>query len=96
MIYQKQKIMTALNLKSKKVTASTSKIISEFIYLNRETLSNDLKMFYNDVKGLIDLQLNKKASKRMTMEQILERAYNIDSYVLAAGAASFETQFIKL
>ena len=88
--------MTTLNLQSKKVTASTSKSIAEFIYSNREALSNELKMFYNDVKGLIDLQLNKKAARRMSMEQILERAYNIESYVLASGATSFETQFEKL
>lgn len=92
----KLKNMTTLNLNSKKVTTSTSKMIAEFIYANRETLSNEMKMFYNNVKGIIDLQLNKKAARRMSMEQILERAYNIESYVLASGAASFETQFVKL
>lgn len=87
--------MKTLNLSSKKVTASTSKIISEFIYANRETLSNDLKLFYNDVKVFINFQIKKKASTKMSMEQILERAYNIESYVLASGASSYETHFIK-
>lgn len=86
--------MTTLNLNSKKVAKQTVNIIAEFVYNNRQVLSNDLKMFYCDVKGIIEMQLNKKAANRLTMEQILERAYNIEGYVLASGAASFETEFI--
>ena len=88
--------MKTLNLTSKKVTESSAKEIGLFVYNNKEKMSNELKMFYQDVKGIIEIQLKKKAKKRMNMQQILERAYNIESYVLASGAASFETQFVKL
>jgi len=84
-----------LNLQDKKVTKSTVKLIAEFKYNNRNELSNELKMFYSDVEGLIDIQLRKCAAQRMSMAEILERAYNIEKYVLAIGAVSFTTIFVK-
>lgn len=82
--------MKTLNLSNATVTKKTSVNIRNFVYDNRFELSSELKMFYQDVAGLIDMQLNKKFN-RLTIGQILERAYNIDMYVLQSGASSFET-----
>lgn len=86
--------MTLLNLSTATVSKSTVGRIDMFVYKNRNELSNELKMFYKDVAGLISIQLRKSTCRRMTIEQILERAYNIEKYVLASGAASFETIYI--
>lgn len=88
--------MDGLNLESKKVSKGTSTEISYYIHNNRLTLGSDLIFFYSDVKGLIDLQLRKPASIRLKMSEIMERAYNIESYVLASGAASFESGIISV
>lgn len=86
--------MAILNLTTATVSKMTVVRIDMFVYENRNELSNELKMFYKDVAGLIDIQLRKPISRRMTMAQIMERAYNIDQYVLASGAASFETFYV--
>lgn len=83
--------MTLLNLSTATVTKSTENKIYSFVYENRNELSNELKMFYGDVAGLVRIQLTKPLSRRMKISQILERAYNIEKYVMAAGAADFET-----
>ena len=80
-----------MNLQAMKVTKGTYEAIKNFVYNNRESMTFDLKVFYGDVAGLIHMQLQKKAARRMSMQQVLERAYNIEKYVLAAGADSFET-----
>jgi hypothetical protein len=90
----KTKEMTTFNIAKMPVSKTTVTKITEFVYENRATIGNDQKMFYADVKGLIAIQLNKKAANRLTMAQIMERAYNIESYILAAGAASVTTEFI--
>lgn len=88
--------MKTLNLQSLKISKSTVTLITEFVYNNRTELSNELKMFYNDAKGLIEIQLRKPKTQRMSMLECLERAYNIDSYILKSGAASVETQFLPI
>ena len=87
--------MKTLKLEGKKVTNGTAIEIAEFVYANKNEMSNELKLFYQDVKGLIDVQLSKKANYRMSMGEILERAFNIEKYVMASGAVSFETKFIR-
>lgn len=86
--------MKNLNLNTSTISKTTIKNIDLFVYENRYELSNELKMFYKDVAGLIEIQLKKSLSRRMNMNQIMERAYNIDSYVIATGAASFDKLFI--
>lgn len=86
--------MTILNLATATVSKMTVGRIDMFVYENRNELSNELKMFYKDVAGLISIQLNKPLSRRMTIDQILERAYNIDKYVIASGAASFDIIYV--
>jgi len=86
--------MTTLNLQSRKVNQKTANEIAAFVYENRNILSNELKMFYQDVKGFIEIQVRKAETRRMNMQQILDRSYNIDTYVLASGASSFTTEFI--
>lgn len=76
------------------VSKKTVTQITEFVYNNRASIGNEQKLFYADVKGLITIQLKKKAANRLSMAQIMERAYNIESYILAAGAASVTTEFI--
>jgi len=88
--------MNILNLQNSKVSKGTVKSITEFVYTNRADLSNEMKMFYCDVKCLIERQLTKPSANRMTMPQILERSYNIELYILNAGAASVETEFIHV
>ena len=87
---------STLDLKSKKVVKSTSDLITKFLHENRTTLSNELKLFYYDVRNLLDFQLTKKKARRMSMNEILERSYNIDKYILAAGAISVETEFVNI
>lgn len=85
-----------LNLLSFKVTKKTSETIRSYVYTYRETLSNEMKLFYSDVAAMIDREVRKKAGtpgKITDMAVILERAYNLEKYVLAAGAASYEVQF---
>lgn len=86
--------MTTLNISKMPVSKMTISQITEFVYNNRASLGNEQKLFYLDVKGLITIQLKKPAANRLTMAQIMERAYNIDAYILAAGAASVTTEFI--
>ena len=86
--------MEALELSSKKVTKQTSKEISLFIYENKELLTNELKMFYQDVKSFIDRECKKPSIQRMEMNKILEMAYNIESYILNSGALSCTTIFV--
>lgn len=86
--------MTTLNIANLPVSKKTVAQITVFVYENRATIGNEQKLFYADVKGLIDIQLKKKAANRLTMAQIIERAYNIDAYILAAGAASVTTEFV--
>lgn len=87
--------MTTLNIENKKVSNKTITEISEFVYNNREILGNEQKLFYADVRSLIAIQMKKTVAQRLTMAQITERAYNIDKYILAAGAASVTTEFIS-
>lgn len=84
-----------MNLESKKVTKGTAKLIREFVYDNREELTIELKSFYQDVASMIDLQLRKPSSRRLSMDEILERIYNIEKYVLDAGACEFQQIFVK-
>lgn len=86
--------MTTLNLQSATVTVKTVKSITDFLYTNRETLSNELKLFYVDVRSIMERQLTKKAAFRMPITEILERAYNIETYILASGAASYNVEFV--
>lgn len=85
--------MKTLNLTTASINKKTSDKIRAFVYDNRNQLSSEIKLFYQDVAGLIDIQLSKPVKNRMVIKQILERAYNIDFYVLQTGAASIETQF---
>lgn len=87
--------MKSLSVASLPVSKKTITRITEFVYENRLTIGNEQKLFYADVKGLIDIQLKKTAANRLTMAQIMERAYNIDAYILAAGAASVTTEFVN-
>lgn len=86
--------MTTLNLQSKIVNQATANQIAAFVYENRNELSNEMKLFYQDVKGFIEMQLNKTAARRMNMAEILERSYNIEQYILKSGAAAVEVKFI--
>jgi hypothetical protein len=83
-----------MKLANMKVTKGTYKAIIEFNYNNKNVLTKEMLLFYCDVAAMIDLQLTKKAAHRMSMQEILERCYNIEQYVLNAGAASFETIFV--
>lgn len=87
--------MTTLNIANLPVSKKTVAQITVFVYENRATIGNEQKLFYADVKGLIDIQLKKKAANRLTMAQIMERAYNIDAYILATGAVSVTTEFVN-
>lgn len=87
--------MKTLNIASLPVNNKTIAQITEFVYENRATIGNEQKLFYLDVKGLIAIQLKKAAAARLSMPQIMERAYNIDAYILAAGAASVTTEFVN-
>ena len=88
--------MELLNLQGKKVTKGTQTAIHTFVYQNKATLSNEMKMLYGDISGIIALQLTKKTANRLTMPEILERAHNIEKYVLAGGAASYQTVFVSI
>lgn len=87
--------MTTLNISKMPVSKKTITQITELVYNNRAALGNEQKLFYLDVKGLIAIQLKKPAANRLTMSQIMERAYNIDAYILAAGASSVTTEFVS-
>lgn len=87
--------MNTLNIANLPVSKKTITQITKFVYENRFVLGNEQKLFYADVKGLIAMQLKKTASNRLSMAAIMERAYNIDAYILAAGAASVTTEFIN-
>ncbi len=87
--------MKTLNLEARKVSASTREAINHFVYENKDVISIELKTYYRDVEGFISRELRKKASIRMSMDEILEKAYNIEKYVIKSGAASFETCYIK-
>jgi len=87
--------MTTLNVAILPVSKKTITQITEFVYNNRAFIGNNQKLFYADVKGLITIQLNKPAANRLTMAQIMERAYNINTYILASGAASVTTEFVN-
>lgn len=87
--------MTTLNISTLPVSKKTITQITEFVYNNRASIGNEQKLFYADVKGLITIQLKKPAANRLTMAQIMERAYNIDAYILAAGAAEVTTEFVN-
>lgn len=76
------------------VTLRTHSEIVKFVYENRFVIGNKQKIFYSDVQRIMELELRKKASSRLTMKQITERAYNIESCILAAGAAEVMTEFI--
>jgi len=85
-----------LNLEKFKVVKSTATIIRSFIYENRAALSNEMKLFYGDVASLVERNASKKKcdySKITDIKEILERAYNIEKYVIAAGALSYEVKF---
>lgn len=82
-----------LNLQTKKVTQSTVTLIDKYLYDNRNVLTNELKLFYIDAKAILEHELKKCKTQRLHMDDILERAYNIEEYVLAAGAASYEVEF---
>lgn len=82
-----------LNLQTKKVTQSTVTLIANYLYDNTNVLTNELKLFYSDVKSIVEHELKKGKAQRLHMDDILERAYNIEEYVLAAGAASYEVEF---
>ena len=85
--------METLELSTKKVTIKTIKEINEFIYANREKLSNEMKLFYNDIRSSIQYQLRKPKTQRLDMNQLLERVYNNEYYILQAGAISYEVVF---
>lgn len=87
--------MSTLNITNMPVSKKTITQITEFVYNNRASIGNEQKLFYLDVKGLITIQLKKPAASRLAMAQIMERAYNIDAYILAAGAASVTTEFVS-
>ena len=84
------------NLNSKKVSKATIKEIQSFVYENRNELSVNMKLFYSDVVAFIDIQLKKCASQRMSMTEILERSYNIETYVLNSGACSYEVEYLEI
>lgn len=85
--------MENLELSTKKVTDKTIKEINDFIYNNREDLSNEMKLFYSDVRSSIQYQLRKPKTQRLNMNEILERVYNAEFYILQAGAISYEVVF---
>ena len=85
--------METLELSTKKATTKTIKEINEFIYANREKLSNEMKLFYSDVRSSIQYQLIKPKSQRLNMSEILERVYNTEFYILQAGAISYKVVF---
>lgn len=87
-----------IGLESFKVVKSTATAIRNFIWENRGELSNEMKLFYQDVAALVERNAAKSKSdwsKISDMKEILERAYNIEKYVLASGAASYEVQFVE-
>jgi lysine/ornithine N-monooxygenase len=92
---RKKKKMRTFNLNNKPVTLKTHSEIVKFVYENRFTIGNEQKMFYSDVQRIMEQELRKLASRRLTMSQIMERAYNIDAYILASGAAEVTTEFIN-
>jgi hypothetical protein len=85
-----------IGLENLKVVKSTTTTIRDFVWENRGELSSKEKLFYQDVASIVERNASKKksdSSKISDMSEILERAYNIEKYVLAAGAASYEVQF---
>lgn len=85
-----------IGLENFKVVKSTAITIRNFVWENRSELSNEMKLFYHDVASIVERNASKKKgdwSKISDMKEILERAYNIEKYVLASGAASYEVQF---
>jgi hypothetical protein len=91
---RKKQAMITLNLNNKKVTKGTLNEIKNFVYENRQSMGNEQKVFYSDVQRIMEQELRKPADSRMTMAAITERAYNIESYILAAGADSVTTEVI--
>ena len=85
-----------LDLTGKPVTKKTSEEIRVFLYSKRNELKDGLKLFYDDVAGLIEIQLRKPVKQRLNISEVLERAYNIEQYVLNSGACSYSVEFIKL
>lgn len=84
-----------LDLENKKVTKSTVTLITNFIHENKDVLSLELRSFYSDIRSMIEYQLRKKSNQRLSMPQILERVYNIESYIIEAGAISYEVEYVK-
>ena len=85
-----------IGLETFKVVKSTTTAIRKFVWENRSELSNEMKLFYQDVASMVEKHAAKPKGtwhKITEMKDILERAYNIEKYVLASGAASYEVQF---
>ena len=77
-----------------KTTEGTLKKVRKF---NRENIDmentdKDTIFFLKDVEALLELQLRKRSSSRMSMEQIIERSENSDYYIMQAGAISIERE----
>ena len=85
----------ALGLATKKVVASTVALIRGYKRDNFKTLSIELCDFYDLVQGLVELQLNKKAARRMTMAQTLERSYNFEAILAEQGCAGYSVERIS-
>lgn len=88
--------MTYLNIESAKTTKGTAKRINTFLWESRGLISLELASFYRMVHDMINDQLRKPAKHRATVKELCERAYNIDAYILASGAASVEHEIISL
>lgn len=86
-----------IGLENFKVVKSTATLIRKFVWENRKTLSNEMKLFYQDVAAMVESNAAKKNGtwhKVSEMKEILEMAYNIEKHVIASGAASYKVQFV--
>jgi hypothetical protein len=84
------------NLSDKKVSKSTLNELNVFVYENCKSFGQEQKLFYSNVRSILERELTKKAANRLSMDQILERAYNIEQHILASGAVSVTTEFVTI
>lgn len=80
--------MAFLNLQSLRPTKGTATKIQNFLFTNKEVLTNNQKDFYSTVQSMVHRELSKPAKYRASMKDLCERAYHIEDYILRSGAVS--------
>ena len=87
--------MNTLNLESKKTTKGTLNSVTNFLYENKEVLNNGQKDLYLNISSMISTELNKPSKFRVTMTELLKRAYNIDSLIMESGAVYISNHYVN-